>query len=206
MAYNSLVGKKINYLTVLSDIGRTNNGTVLYRCLCDCGNITKVNANSLNQNHIKSCGCIAKNIISKTMTTHGLSKTRIYKIWSGIIYRCYNKNATSYNRYGGIGVKVCKRWHKFINFYNDMIDGYNDKLTIDRINPKGDYEPLNCKWSNYAEQAINKRNTRYFTIDEVTKTILDWAKETNQNRSIVSQRVDMYGWTPKEAVYGKRKY
>src|SRR5690348_10297260 len=101
-----LEGFTFHFLTVIKDIGRTNNGTIVYECLCKCGGITSVNANSLRQGVIKSCGCLAKETTSRLFKTHGMRKTRIYKIWSGMLQRCNNPKNSSYNRYGALGIKV----------------------------------------------------------------------------------------------------
>lgn len=87
----------------------------------------------------------------------GLSKTRIYSIFSGMKTRCYNKNCKRYKYYGAKGVKICEEWLNDIQSFIDwsMSNGYNDMLTIDRIDSDGDYCPENCRWISKAE------NTKY---------------------------------------------
>lgn len=91
---------------------------------------------------------------------HGLSRTRIYHIWTGMKKRCNNRRAHDYINYGGRGIKVCPKWsNSFLSFYEwSMKHGYNDTLTIDRINVNGMYEPSNCRWVNRSVQNSNKRN------------------------------------------------
>lgn len=88
-----------------------------------------------------------------------LSATGLYSIWCGMKKRCYYQKSPNYKSYGGRGVKVCDEWkNDFKSFYNwAMSNGYRDNLTIDRINPFGNYEPSNCRWATYEEQAKNKR-------------------------------------------------
>lgn len=101
----------------------------------------------------------------KPRLAHGMSRTRFYRVWERIKYVCTKPNSSCYYKYGGMGVEVCKRWHKFENFRDDMyesylehVEEYGEKETqIDRINPYGNYEPSNCRWVTILEQARNKR-------------------------------------------------
>jgi len=106
---------------------------------------------------------------------HGLSKTRIYRIYYGILDRCYHKSCECYQHYGGRGI-LCE-WTSFEDFYSDMIDGYNDNLEIDRIDVNGNYSKENCRWATRKEQMNNYRKTRYvehngkkYTLREISDT------------------------------------
>ena len=96
-------------------------------------------------------------------TKHKMSKTRIWNIWQGMKWRCLNKNEPAYKYYGKRGVKVCNRWLKFENFYDDMKEGYDDTLTIERIDVNGNYCKGNCTWIPQSEQSHNLR--RHATIE-----------------------------------------
>jgi len=200
----NLEGFVFHYLTVVKDIGRTANGTIIYECKCKCGNATKANANSLRQGVTKSCGCFMAENARNMFKTHGMSKTRIYKIWCNMIDRCTRPGSTSYDRYGAKGITFCQRWADFENFYKDMKDDYKSHLTLERIDSKKNYEKSNCKWGTYKEQSENKTNTIYLTIDGETKKLMEWSRIVGVNPNIIRQRVKTYKWSHKEAVYGRK--
>ncbi len=92
---------------------------------------------------------------NKLGVKHGMKGTPVYRVWSNMLNRCYNPNHKLYNHYGGRGIEVCERWHKFENFYFDM--GEPSGLTLERINNYKGYFPNNCKWATPKEQARNRR-------------------------------------------------
>jgi len=100
--------------------------------------------------------------ITKNRTTHGKSKTKIYKTWLSMKKRCYNKKYTKYENWGGRGIVICDEWKDdFMAFYEwAIVNGYDHDLTIDRINNDGNYEPSNCRWANYNIQNANKRKPK----------------------------------------------
>lgn len=115
--------------------------------------------------------------------------------------RCYLKCNHDYKNYGARGIAVCDEWRNdFMAFYNwSMANGYNDTLTIDRIDVNGNYEPNNCRWCNMKQQARNRRNNIYFTYNGETHCLTDWCEILGLNRKTIYERL-RHGWSYKRAL------
>lgn len=162
-----LVGEKYGRLTVVS-FDRIERHKTYWKCVCDCGLTVVVPGNNLRTGNTKSCGCMHREMMQaqgKSNKRHGEShsnRTRLYTIWCGMRQRCNNPNKSAYPLYGGKGVKVCDEWNDYEAFKKwACSNGYNDSLCIDRINPAGDYEPVNCRWITASENTAraNKNHT-----------------------------------------------
>ena len=158
--FKDLTGMKFNRLTVIERA--ENKGSQTYwKCKCDCGKETIVNAYSLKSGHSKSCGCLRDEKTSKCFASHGLCRTKIYASWNMMKQRCLNPNSEQYPNYGGRGIKVCDEWLDFKTFYDYVSNlphfGENG-YTLDRIDVNGNYEPSNVRWADKKEQGRNKRN------------------------------------------------
>lgn len=153
-----ITGQKFGKLTVLGvhHLGKRN--TRYWLCKCECGKETVQISVNLKSGRTKSCGCQRYIELSERNKKHGMSGTRIYRIWRGMISRCKYKTATGYENYGARGISVCKEWEDFERFYLWALEnGYSDELTIERKNVDGNYEPGNCEWITWEMQASNKR-------------------------------------------------
>lgn len=134
---------------------------------------------------------------------HGLSNTRLHKIWHSMYCRCYYKSTNQYKNYGGRGIKVCEEWKHiqgFINFYNWAINnGYEETLTLDRIDNNKGYCPSNCRWITPKEQSNNRRNNVYYTFNGETKTSKQWCELYNISQTTLLDRLKR-GWTLEQAL------
>lgn len=169
-------------------------------CECACGNICRVIAANLVKGNTKSCGCLRGRFNREARTTHGLTKTAEYAIWGNIKSRCYNERCGGYRKYGAKGVRMCDRWFdSFEAFLEDMGPRPSRLHSVEREDPKGNYEPGNCRWATAAEQAVNKRTSHRITAGGETLTITQWAKRLRCNHATVIGRIER-GWPPALAV------
>ena len=155
-----LIGQIFGRLTVLKLSHMNTRKQAVWSCRCDCGKESVVDSWNLRRGQTKSCGCLEREGLMARNTTHGMSGTRTYRSWEQMHRRCSSlcdKKDIKY--YFGRGIKVCKRWEKFENFFVDMGERPEGK-TLDRKSSDGNYEPSNCKWSTPKEQANNRRDNK----------------------------------------------
>lgn len=160
-----LIGQSFGRLTVISRALNTKDGRVSWNCVCACGKAAIVSTKTLRNGRCRSCGCIRVEESRVRLTKHGQGmasrgeRTRTYNSWMNAKMRCTNPNQTGFKYWGGRGIRICERWlNSFESFLEDM-GPCGPGLSLDRIDVNGDYEPSNCRWATYVEQAHNKRKT-----------------------------------------------
>lgn len=186
-------GRRFGRLLVISEASRrTTPGGYKMRVMnvrCDCGTTKEVHLVCLKDGKTISCGCRMREV-GYEIKKHGLSNHPLYTVWNGINRRCSESSFKDYHLYGGRGIRVCKKWKTdFKAFYDWAIRmGWRKGLHVDRRNGNGNYRPSNCRILTPKQNANNKRNTRFFEIDGVRKSLSEWC--------------DVYGVTIKNT--GKR--
>lgn len=197
-----LAGKRFGMLVVVKEAGRSCHGGVVWECKCDCGETKYICSHELVKGHSTSCGCKRKTSLSRLRYRHGDVGTRLYKTWQDMKSRCQNKQNKFYKDYGGRGISVCEEWDRdYIAFRAWAISsGYNDSLTIDRIDVNGNYEPNNCKWSTQYQQANNRRSAHFVTYHGKTGALTNMCRELNVNYVSVKSRMRSKGISFEEAV------
>lgn len=194
-----LEGQIFNYLFVKEYIG---NDRYLCECL-NCGNDTIATTARLKSGRKKSCGCLRFQLVSDAIKTHGDSHSRLYREFHGMHVRCYSDKSNMARRiYQDRDITVCDEWlHNYPAFKEWAINnGYNDNLTLDRIDNNRGYSPDNCRWATQLEQASNKRTNIYITIDGVTHTMAEWCRINGISYTAARKRTRERGWDPIAAV------
>ena len=208
----NLTGQYVNHWHVYGFLYTLiNTRRAVWLCRCDCGEFSRVTIADLLSGHSKSCGHVQRKVFSKISTTHGLTNTRIYRIFKEIHRRCYGQNRPSYPDYGGRGIRVCQGWHEIANFVRDVGHPPTKLHTIDRRDNNGNYScghcdecvyngwPLNARWATRKEQNRNRRDNRLIVHDGQTKTMAEWAEITGIKQPQIWKRLDR-GWPTEEAL------
>lgn len=159
MVARDLTGQLFTRLLVLRR-GDRQGPHVRWLCLCQCEKRVLVRGDNLRAGHSGSCGCLVRDRNRERLTTHGLSASPEYISWRAMLARCLNPNHPYYHDYGGRGILICSEWlASFEAFYAAMGPRPEPKrlYSLDRLDPDGHYEKVNCRWATAAEQAKTKR-------------------------------------------------
>lgn len=158
-----ITGQQFGKLIAIKKVGIDSRRNAIWLCKCDCGNECQRIVAELTKKGNHSCGCLAKEHLknmAKGNITHGMSYSRLYGCYKGMISRCYREKDIHYKAYGGRGIIVCDEWKDNAKTFIDwaLSNGYSDDLTIERIDVNGNYEPSNCTWIPMSEQYKNKQS------------------------------------------------
>lgn len=196
MKFEDLTGKKFQRLTVVERVFKENKKETYWLCVCDCGKETTVMSQHLKDGHTSSCGCLQKEKVKSMMTEHGMSNTKLFKVWRGIIDRTMYPSSKSYKHYGQRGITICSEWYEsFETFYKWAIEnGYKEGLTLDRVDVDGNYTPDNCRWTGWKEQENNRTNNHIITYKGETHTMKEWSEIRGIKYSTLSMRINKWHW------------
>lgn len=197
MFKNDLTGQRFGMLTVIEFAGSNQYRASMWKCKCDCGNEIIVRGEDIRSGKTQSCGCLRS---INHFQTHGESDARLYNIWCGMKKRCNNSNDVSYYNYGGRDILVCDEWDDFVPFMEwANANGYDDNLSIDRIDNDLGYSPDNCRWATRLEQQNNTRSNAYYEYNGEVHSLADWCRMLNLNYNTIRSRL-RYGWSFERAI------
>lgn len=204
-----MIGVTYNRLTVISEVAKelrpVQTKGRYFVCECTCGGKVVVRKDHLQDGNTKSCGCLDRENLKSgcNRTIHGMSGSKVYISWKGMVRRCTDKSQFFYKYYGGKGITVCERWLKFENFLEDMGEP-EEGFTIERKNVHEDYTPENCIWIRKEEQCNNRSNTLYLEVEGITKTLKEWSGDLQVSYQLLYWRLKQ-GWSPLTILIGKGK-
>jgi hypothetical protein len=134
-----------------------------------------------------------------------MKKSKLYTTWMNIKQRCYNPNRPDYKYYGRKGIGMCEEWRNSFQSLSDWArsNGYEEALTIDRIDANDDYKPSNCRWVTMNAQANNKGNNHLLTYNGKTQTIAQWARDIGFSPYTITRRINVFRWSTERALTEK---
>lgn len=210
------MGRRFGSLVTVKYVTGDKNGFI---CKCDCGREVFAKPTHLTDGMVKSCGQNECEYHQSLITTHGMSKERLYRIWRGMKHRCYDPKSHGYPTYGGRGIDICPEWRNDVLAFMEWAkaNGYSDDLSIDRIDNDRGYYPDNCRWATAVEQANNQhpkytfspkpprgtikhKRTLEWEINGETKSAIEWCEQYGVSVQFATYRIKVKGMTPYEAL------
>lgn len=187
MSKKDLTGQRFGKYTVIALSEPYKGRKDTWLCKCDCGNERIVYGFGLKSGRSTNCGC--------AKTKHGMSKSKLYRVYTLMCQRCHAPYNDNYFRYGGRGIKVCSEWRNNFSVFAEWAfqNGYKEGLSIDRKNNNGNYCPENCRWVDWKTQSNNRRSNHLIEYQGQTHTIAEWGDILNISPSLIFDRL-YRGW------------
>lgn len=207
---NSLTaGEKHGRLTLTSRV--PGRGRARWHVACECGQQKVVLESNIRGGNTTSCGCYHSERMREVATKHGgcanYTVTPEYEAWRTMIARCYSETAHSYPYYGGKGVRVAQEW---IDSYEAFRDAVGPRPStghvLSRVDNEGHFVPGNTAWVTRSQSDRNKRNNKYYEVNNRSMCLEDWAREYGIAKSTLHYRLAK-GLTMREALdvgHGRR--
>lgn len=176
----------------------------IWLCHCDCGSDIEVPTSRLTHKNTTSCGCLRKELAREKMTKHGYEGTRLYKCWDAMKRRCNDKTGKWSKTYRDI--TICNEWLNPKSFIDwALANGYNDNLTLDRVDNTKGYYPENCRWTTPKEQAWNRGNNIYIVYNGNRRLLVGVLEECGimpgtKEYARIYNRVYKYHWPIEQAL------
>lgn len=189
-----LTGRRFGSWTALA-LSKRDGHRTWWSVRCDCGNESVVRADSLVSGGSVQCVSCAAGERSRT---HGLTKTPTWMSWHAMRTRCLTPTAADYPKYGGRGIGICREWDSYERFLADMGERPRN-MTLDRIDPNGDYTPRNCRWATNLQQQRNRRKTVFLEVNGERRSLSEWAELRGFSHIAFYKRYAA-GWTDEAIV------
>ena len=204
MKKKDLIGQRFGRLVVINEIKERKKHKIMWLCQCDCGSTLEVLGECLRTGRTQSCGCWQKETTSERFRKYDPCYRRIRNIFKKMKRRCYAPDCSDYYLYGARGITICDEWldseygvQKFIEW--SLNNGYQDSLSIDRIDNNKGYSPDNCRWTDAKNQARNRRNARTLTYNGETLCLAEWEERTGISQMTIRRRIES-GWPADKAL------
>lgn len=171
-------------------------------CQCDCGNTKSFRSRNLAYGTTQSCGCLHREQLIARNYKHGQTNTKLHTHWMAMKQRCLNPNTEYYYLYGGKGIKVYDEWLTNFNAFAQQAisNGYDDSLSLDRIDSNGNYSPENCRWITMKGQANNISRNHHIVYKGESLTLSQASDKYNIPYNTLKQRINLLHWTADKAI------
>jgi len=195
-----------SWLTFIKKISPSPYSTALYRCVC--GIEKELGMGNVKRGKVISCGCFKSELVRKKMTRHGLTKHPLFRLFSYMKTRCYNKKSWAYPYYGGIGVKICDTWLRdFKAFYDWAIsNGWKKGMSVDKDKipkelgiPALLYSPEMCSILTHEENCNYKKSNHPVTLNGVTQNMAQWGRVLSISQDAIYSRLKA-GWSEEKTL------